>query len=112
MRPQGREGLQSPIVKNLNDASLAEIIAPHRCARNGDILFFGADKEKVVNDAIGALRVKIGHSAFGKKERPVRGSLGAALGGRLPDVRVRRGRPALVGGAPSRSPRPRMVTKT
>ncbi|RZI92616.1 MAG: aspartate--tRNA ligase, partial [Variovorax sp.] len=36
-------------------------------ARNGDILFFGADKEKVVNDAMGALRVKIGHSAFGKK---------------------------------------------
>jgi len=63
---QGREGLQSPIVKNLNDASLAEIIA-RTGARNGDIVFFGADKEKVVNDAIGALRVKIGHSAFGKK---------------------------------------------
>ncbi|MBT2325267.1 aspartate--tRNA ligase [Variovorax paradoxus] len=63
---QGREGLQSPIVKNLNDASLAEIIA-RTGARNGDILFFGADKEKVVNDAIGALRVKIGHSAFGRK---------------------------------------------
>lgn len=63
---QGREGLQSPIVKNLNDASLAEIIA-RTGARNGDILFFGADKAKVVNDAIGALRVKIGHSAFGKK---------------------------------------------
>ncbi|MET3914673.1 aspartyl-tRNA synthetase [Variovorax sp. OAS795] len=62
----GREGLQSPIVKNLDDASLAEIIA-RTGARNGDILFFGADKEKVVNDAIGALRVKIGHSAFGKK---------------------------------------------
>ncbi|MGK6309606.1 aspartate--tRNA ligase [Variovorax sp. DT-64] len=63
---QGREGLQSPIVKNLNDASLAEIIA-RTGARNGDILFFGADKEKIVNDAIGALRVKIGHSAFGRK---------------------------------------------
>ncbi len=63
---QGREGLQSPIVKNLNDASLAEIVA-RTGARNGDILFFGADKEKVVNDAIGALRVKIGHSAFGRK---------------------------------------------
>ena len=63
---KGREGLQSPIVKNLNDASLAEIIA-RTGARNGDILFFGADKAKVVNDAIGALRVKIGHSAFGKK---------------------------------------------
>jgi len=62
----GREGLQSPIVKNLDDNALAEIIA-RTGARNGDILFFGADKEKVVNDAIGALRVKIGHSAFGKK---------------------------------------------
>ncbi|HSV57457.1 MAG TPA: aspartate--tRNA ligase [Variovorax sp.] len=62
----GREGLQSPIVKNLDDAALAEIIA-RTGVRNGDILFFGADKEKVVNDAIGALRVKIGHSAFGKK---------------------------------------------
>jgi aspartyl-tRNA synthetase len=62
----GREGLQSPIVKNLDDGTLAEIIA-RTGARNGDILFFGADKEKVVNDAIGALRVKIGHSAFGKK---------------------------------------------
>jgi aspartyl-tRNA synthetase len=62
----GREGLQSPIVKNLDDAALAEIIA-RTGARNGDILFFGADKEKVVNDAIGALRVKIGHSAFGRK---------------------------------------------
>ena len=59
----GREGLQSPIVKNLDDNALAEIIA-RTGARNGDILFFGADKEKVVNDAIGALRVKIGHSAF------------------------------------------------
>ena len=108
---KGREGLQSPIVKNLTTPSLAEIIA-RTGARNGDILFFGADKEKVVNDAIGALRVKIGHSAFGKQERPVRGPLGAAVGGRLPDVRVRRGRPALVGRAPSRSPRPRTATKT
>ncbi|MEJ7687239.1 MAG: amino acid--tRNA ligase-related protein, partial [Variovorax sp.] len=63
---QGRDGLQSPIVKNLNDASLAEIVA-RTGARNGDILFFGADKEKIVNDAIGALRVKIGHSPFGRK---------------------------------------------
>ena len=63
---QGREGLQSPIVKNLDDNALAEIIA-RTGARNGDIIFFGADKAKVVNDAIGALRVKIGHSAFGRK---------------------------------------------
>ncbi|WP_304307686.1 aspartate--tRNA ligase, partial [Pseudacidovorax intermedius] len=63
---QGREGLQSPIVKNLDDNALGEIIA-RTGARNGDLIFFGADKAKVVNDAIGALRVKIGQSAFGRK---------------------------------------------
>jgi aspartyl-tRNA synthetase len=62
---KGREGLQSPIVKNLHDAAIAEIIA-RSGACNGDLLFFGADKAKVVNDAIGALRVKVGHSEFGK----------------------------------------------
>jgi aspartyl-tRNA synthetase len=62
---KGREGLQSPIVKNLHDAAIAEILARTQAA-NGDLIFFGADKEKVVNDAIGALRVKIGHSDFGK----------------------------------------------
>jgi aspartyl-tRNA synthetase len=61
----GREGLQSPIVKNLHDAAIAEILQ-RSGARNGDLLFFGADKAKVVNDAIGALRVKLGHSEFGK----------------------------------------------
>ncbi|MBE0474347.1 aspartate--tRNA ligase [Rhodoferax sp.] len=63
---KGRDGLQSPIVKNLHDAALAEILK-RTGAKDGDILFFGADKEKIVNDAIGALRIKIGHSAFGKK---------------------------------------------
>ncbi len=62
---KGREGLQSPIVKNLHDAALAEIIA-RTGACNGDLIFFGADKAKVVNDAIGALRVKVGHSDFGR----------------------------------------------
>jgi aspartyl-tRNA synthetase len=61
----GRDGLQSPIVKNLHDAALQAILQ-RTGAQNGDLLFFGADKAKVVNDAIGALRVKIGHSAFGK----------------------------------------------
>ena len=61
----GREGLQSPIVKNLHDRAIAAILARSGAA-NGDILFFGADKAKVVNDAIGALRVKIGHSEFGR----------------------------------------------
>jgi len=63
---KGREGLQSPVVKNLHDAAIAEIIA-RTGARNGDLLFFGADKAKIVNDAIGALRLKIGHSDFGRK---------------------------------------------
>ncbi|KAF1042433.1 aspartate--tRNA ligase [Xylophilus sp.] len=63
---KGREGLQSPIVKNLHDAALAEILK-RTGAQDGDLLFFGADKEKVVNDSIGALRIKIGHSEFGKK---------------------------------------------
>ena len=62
---KGREGLQSPIVKNLHDAAIAEILA-RTGACNGDLIFFGADKAKVVNDALGALRVKVGHSEFGK----------------------------------------------
>ena len=62
---KGREGLQSPIVKNLHDAAIAEILK-RTGAENGDLIFFGADKEKVVNDAIGALRIKIGHSEFGR----------------------------------------------
>ncbi len=62
---KGREGLQSPVVKNLHDAAIAEILA-RTGACNGDLIFFGADKAKVVNDAIGALRLKIGHSEFGR----------------------------------------------
>ncbi|MEZ0207969.1 aspartate--tRNA ligase [Ideonella sp.] len=64
---KGREGLQSPVVKNLHDAAIAEILA-RTGACNGDLIFFGADKAKVVNDAIGALRVKIGHSDFGRSK--------------------------------------------
>jgi aspartyl-tRNA synthetase len=62
---KGREGLQSPIVKNLHDDAVAEILK-RTGAQDGDLLFFGADKAKVVNDAIGALRLKVGHSEFGK----------------------------------------------
>ena len=62
---KGREGLQSPIVKNLHDAAIAAILE-RTCAQDGDLIFFGADKAKIVNDAIGALRVKVGHSEFGK----------------------------------------------
>ena len=62
---KGREGLQSPIVKNLHDEAVAEVLK-RTGAQDGDLLFFGADKAKIVNDAIGALRLKIGHSEFGK----------------------------------------------
>jgi aspartyl-tRNA synthetase len=57
---KGREGLQSPIVKNLSDAALKAIVE-RTGAADGDLVFFGADKAKVVNDALGALRSKIGH---------------------------------------------------
>ena len=53
-------GLQSPIVKNLTEAALKAIIE-RTGAQSGDLIFFCADKAKVVNDALGALRVKIGH---------------------------------------------------
>ncbi|MCM5681316.1 aspartate--tRNA ligase [Schlegelella sp. S2-27] len=63
---KGREGLQSPIVKNLHDAALQTVLE-RTGAKSGDLIFFGADKAKVVNDALGALRVKIGHSDFGRR---------------------------------------------
>jgi aspartyl-tRNA synthetase len=53
-------GLQSPIVKNLSPESLKAVIE-RTGAQSGDLIFFGADRAKVVNDALGALRVKIGH---------------------------------------------------
>ncbi len=62
---KGREGLQSPIVKNLHDAALSAIIE-RTGACDGDLIFFGADRSKVVNDAIGALRGRIGTSEFGR----------------------------------------------
>jgi aspartyl-tRNA synthetase len=54
------EGLQSPIVKFLSPEVLGEIIKRTR-ATAGDVIFFGADRRKVVNDALGALRSKVGH---------------------------------------------------
>ncbi|MGC8698065.1 MAG: aspartate--tRNA ligase, partial [Halothiobacillus sp.] len=55
----GREGLQSPILKFLTDDAIAGIM--HRTgAQTGDVVFFGADKAKIVNESLGALRVKIG----------------------------------------------------
>jgi len=55
----GAEGLQSPIVKFLGE-EVAVAIMQRLGAQNGDLVFFGADKEKVVNEALGALRIKVG----------------------------------------------------
>jgi aspartyl-tRNA synthetase len=55
----GRDGLQSPILKFLPDAAVAGILARTQ-AESGDLVFFGADKAKVVNDALGALRLQLG----------------------------------------------------
>ena len=59
-------GLQSPIVKNIHDEALTKLIE-RTGAQDGDLIFFGADKTNVVNDAMGALRIKIGHSEHGHK---------------------------------------------
>ena len=56
---KGRDGLQSPILKFLSDAAVAGLMQ-RTGAQTGDLIFFGADKAKVVNDAIGALRLKVG----------------------------------------------------
>jgi aspartyl-tRNA synthetase len=56
---KGKEGLQSPIVKNLHEAALAGLLE-RTGAQNGDLLFFGADKADVVSAALGALRLKVG----------------------------------------------------
>ena len=55
---QGREGLQSPILKFLPDQAVEEILS-RTGAKDGDLIFFGADKAKIVNEALGALRVKL-----------------------------------------------------
>jgi len=55
----GRDGLQSPILKFLPDEAIAGIM-DRSSAENGDLVFFGADKAHIVNDALGALRVKLG----------------------------------------------------
>jgi len=56
----GRDGLQSPILKFLSDAAISGIMQ-RTGAQDGDLVFFGADSAKVVSDALGALRLKVGH---------------------------------------------------
>ncbi len=73
---RGREGLQSPIVKNLHDAAI-EAILSRTGAQDGDLIFFGADQAKIVDASIGALRTKIGHSDFGRRN-------GASVAGWMP----------------------------
>ena len=53
-------GLQSPIIKNISNDVLVQLVE-RTGAQNGDVIFFGADRAKVVNDAMGALRIRIGH---------------------------------------------------
>lgn len=65
-RTKGRDGLQSPIVKNLHDDAIAAIL-DRSGAQDGDLIFFGADTAKIVNDALGALRIKVGHSEFARQ---------------------------------------------
>jgi aspartyl-tRNA synthetase len=57
---KGKEGLQSPIVKFLSDEAITGILK-RTGAANGDLIFFGADKARVVSDSLGALRLKLGH---------------------------------------------------
>ena len=59
-KAKGRDGLQSPIVKNLHDAALAGVLE-RTGAQDGDVIFFGADKAGIVSDALGALRLKLGN---------------------------------------------------
>ena len=66
-RTRGREGLQSPIIKNLHDRALSEILE-RTGAQDGDLIFFGADRHRIVADSLGALRSRIGHSEFGRSQ--------------------------------------------
>ena len=66
-KAQGREGLQSPILKFLPDEVVAALLE-RTGAENGDLVFFGADKAKVVTESLGALRLKVGHVGDGHVE--------------------------------------------
>ncbi len=58
-RTQGLAGLQSPIIKFLSEQTINAIL-DRLDAKTGDVIFFGADKEKIVNESMGALRIKLG----------------------------------------------------
>tara|TARA_B100000686_G_scaffold349344_1_gene442541 strand:+ start:36604 stop:38388 length:1785 start_codon:yes stop_codon:yes gene_type:complete len=63
-----REGLQSPILKFLDDDAINGLME-RTGVKNGDLIFFGADKETIVNDAMGALRVRLGHDLKNVEEK-------------------------------------------
>jgi aspartyl-tRNA synthetase len=69
---QGKDGLQSPIVKNISEETLFKVIEKTG-AKEGDVLFFGAGTTKIVNDSMGALRAKLGEDfeLFDKKWAPL-----------------------------------------
>ena len=69
---QGKDGLQSPIVKNISEETLFNVIEKTG-AKEGDVLFFGAAKAKIVNDSMGALRAKLGEDfeLFDKEWAPL-----------------------------------------
>ena len=110
-RPRAVTACSRRSSRTCHDEALAKILELTG-AQDGDLIFFGADKAKVVNDAIGALRVKIGHSRLRQEGRPVRRRLEAAVGGRLPDVRATTKSRAAGPRPTTRSPRRKTATKT
>ena len=91
----GVEGLNSPILKFLPD-EVAMNIMKETNAEDGDLVFFGADKTKIVNDALGALREQLA-----KDLELLRRRLGSTLDNRLPNVRMGRQRQSLASTTPS-----------
>ncbi len=92
---KGRDGLQSPILKFLSDSAIGAIMQ-RVAAKDGDLVFFGADTAKIVSDALGALRLKVGQDLklVAPGWRPL-------MGGGFSDVRMGRGSQALAGHASS-----------
>ena len=95
-KAKGRDGLQSPILKFLPDAAIAGVLE-RTGAVDGDLVFFGADKAHVVNEALGRAAAR----RSGRDRKLEHRAMEAALGRRLPDVRVGRRAKRLDGDAPS-----------
>ena len=102
---KGRDGLQSPIVKFLSDDAV-EGILERTGAQDGDLIFFGADSAKVVSDALGALRLKVGAGSEAAS-RPAGSRCGSRTSRCSNGIRTRSaGRPCII-----RSPRPRTTIR-